>query len=282
MNLKTNLAVAALLVGSTSMAQATSYDVSAVFNDGGVQQETTFNGTFDWDGSSVTNFSGFLSESMWTWSDAETAFQTGVPMPTEANPDPQPMTAGMMMLDNVDNSMTAMQGDAPLLNLTHQISSVTAGGLVTTSVFLQSDGSGNADTNVTHTDFAGGGGYDVSVPTAGGLAYGTFGGTTANQNAFFTLVFDAANPLNTTLALVDSMTYGDCTALGLMNPMMTGTTCMTGYTDGTTDLGSMGGGPLSLAISEVSAVPVPAAAWLFGGALMSLIGANRRKNVLPA
>ena len=29
-------------------------------------------------------------------------------------------------------------------------------------------------------------------------------------------------------------------------------------------------------------VPVPAAAWLFGGALMSLVGARRRKNVLPA
>ncbi|OAI15053.1 hypothetical protein A1359_10100 [Methylomonas lenta] len=31
-----------------------------------------------------------------------------------------------------------------------------------------------------------------------------------------------------------------------------------------------------------SPVPVPAAAWLFGGALISLVGANRRKKVLPA
>lgn len=37
-----------------------------------------------------------------------------------------------------------------------------------------------------------------------------------------------------------------------------------------------------LNISQTSAVPVPAAAWLFGGAIMSLIGANRRKRVLPA
>lgn len=37
----------------------------------------------------------------------------------------------------------------------------------------------------------------------------------------------------------------------------------------------------SLAI-ETAPVPVPAAAWLFGGALLSLFGANRRKSVLPA
>ncbi|MGY6276101.1 VPLPA-CTERM sorting domain-containing protein [Methylomonas sp. MgM2] len=37
----------------------------------------------------------------------------------------------------------------------------------------------------------------------------------------------------------------------------------------------------SLAISSAP-VPVPAAAWLFGGALMSLVGARRRKSVLPA
>lgn len=43
----------------------------------------------------------------------------------------------------------------------------------------------------------------------------------------------------------------------------------------------MAGTPLSLSISA-SPVPVPAAAWLFGGALMSLFGAKRRKNVLPA
>lgn len=34
--------------------------------------------------------------------------------------------------------------------------------------------------------------------------------------------------------------------------------------------------------ATASPVPVPAAAWLFGGALMSLFGANRRKKVLPA
>jgi len=62
--------------------------------------------------------------------------------------------------------------------------------------------------------------------------------------------------------------------------------CMTGFgimsTANNTENGTMRGFAESLTISEVSAVPVPAAAWLFGGALVSLFGANRRKNVLPA
>lgn len=37
-----------------------------------------------------------------------------------------------------------------------------------------------------------------------------------------------------------------------------------------------------LNISQASPVPVPGAAWLFGGAIASLIGANRRKRVVPA
>lgn len=38
----------------------------------------------------------------------------------------------------------------------------------------------------------------------------------------------------------------------------------------------------ALTLSAASPVPVPAAAWLFGGAIASLIGVNRRKRVLPA
>jgi hypothetical protein len=40
----------------------------------------------------------------------------------------------------------------------------------------------------------------------------------------------------------------------------------------------MGGFPTSLSIT---AVPVPAAAWMFGSALLGLIGVNRRKSALP-
>jgi hypothetical protein len=52
-------------------------------------------------------------------------------------------------------------------------------------------------------------------------------------------------------------------------------------------LGGAGVGRWSQNVSDyqlnitTSAIPVPAAAWLFGGALASLIGVNRRKRVLP-
>lgn len=38
----------------------------------------------------------------------------------------------------------------------------------------------------------------------------------------------------------------------------------------------------ALTISQAAPVPLPGAIWLFGGALASLIGANRRKRVMPA
>ncbi len=38
----------------------------------------------------------------------------------------------------------------------------------------------------------------------------------------------------------------------------------------------------ALTISQAAPVPLPGAVWLFGGALASLIGANRRKRVMPA
>jgi len=53
-------------------------------------------------------------------------------------------------------------------------------------------------------------------------------------------------------------------------------------------LGGKGVGQWSQNVSDyqlnisASEVPVPAAAWLFGGALMSLVGAHRRKHILPA
>lgn len=54
--------------------------------------------------------------------------------------------------------------------------------------------------------------------------------------------------------------------------------CMAGEPTG----GSMmAGTPWVLEITQ-AAVPVPAAIWLFGGALMTLLGANRRKPALAA
>ncbi len=244
-NLKTKLGASLLLAASASMAHATTYDVSAVFSDGGIQGVTQFNGSFDWNGTSVSNFTGLLSESMYGWNGSYF--------------DSNGTAAGGVNAAAYSGNVYAKPGgyannEAPLLNLTNQLASSTSGGLVTVSAFLQNS-----------TDVVSGGGYNVT----GGNAM-TFG----NNNAFFTLTFDASNPLNTTSTWSQSV-YGDFTALGVMGPMLTGSVGMTGYLAG----GSMGGMPISL---SVAAVPLPAAVWLFSGALMGLFGVSRRKFVLPA
>ncbi len=60
-----------------------------------------------------------------------------------------------------------------------------------------------------------------------------------------------------------------------MGPMMTGDTCMTGHSVELVGYaGTMGAIPVSL---NISAVPVPAAVWLFGSGLLGLVGVARRK-----
>ena len=108
---------------------------------------------------------------------------------------------GSGYLANVYNK-TYANNEAPLLNLTNQLASSTAGDLVTVSTFLQNS-----------TDVVTGGGYDV-VSANNAITYG-------NKNAFFTLVFDKTN-LADTSATTSQIVYGDMTALGLMMPMLTG------------------------------------------------------------
>lgn len=244
MNLKSKLAVAALMVGSISMAQATTYNLDAEFVEpmtmmGGTVGNTLFSGTFDWDGANLSNFSGMMNSSMDT-----------------------------MVLD---------------ISLMYDLSTNIAGNIVTATVFKE---------NTTDTFWGGGyntgetrryGGLSGPLEAVGGsnpqgdVAIGTWDGNVANENAYFTFAFDSS----TMMVDIASMVYSDCTADGLMQDEV----CMTGRTMGSNGIpgaGTMMASPLSASISEVSAVPVPAAAWLFGGALMSLFGANRRKNVLPA
>jgi len=177
--------------------------------------------------------------------------------------------SGLMGTMNETMYPNGMAGALPDLTLGYQLATSVVGNIVTASVFKENS-----------TDVFFGGGY----VTGGTMKAGMMGmdGLTPNENAYFTLVFDKT----TMMGVVDDIVYGDCAPGGLMGPMMTGNMCMTGHKNlaaaGETPIfGTMDGAPLSIGI-EVSAVPVPAAAWLFGGALMSLIGANRRKNVLPA
>lgn len=267
MKLASKLAVAVALAASASMAQATTYNVSAVFGDGGVQGVTTFDGSFDWDGSNVTNFSGLLSESMWEWNTTASMFS-------------RTMMSGTTQYESVYTGQKDYetgiysQGDAPLLALNYQVdNSLTVGtGLHAVTAFLQGS-AGVADTHALT-----GGGYDASVydtSTFENLStyYGVAGsGETRNWNAAFSLVFDVTDPTNTS-SVLNSMQYIDCNQLGMM-----GAACMTGVSANGM-AGSMGGAPSTLSIQ---AVPVPGAVWLFGGALLSLFGVNRRKSILPA
>jgi hypothetical protein len=249
------LAVSLLMFAGAPSVQANTYAVSANFSDGGIQGQTLFNGSFDWNGTSVTNFTGLLSESMWSWNGTAFGNKKGG-------------TAGSQYLGDV-YAKSYSTGDAPLLNLTNQLSSSTNGNLVTVTTFLKNS-----------TDVVDGGGYNVNTSNGGSsYALGYNGGVNPdnaarNNNAFFTLVLDTSNLTDTT-ATKSGIAYGDMTALAMMAPMLTGWVGMTGIQGG----GSMGGLPLSLSIT---AVPLPAAAWLFGSALISMFGASRRKRVLPA
>jgi len=284
MNLKTKLAASILMLGSASMAQAVTYDVAANFSDGGMQNQTLFNGSFNFDvaTNTVTSFSGLLSEAMWGWNSTRMGgmFDSNGTDIGGMGGDMSSFGGMNGQTDVYNPSGTfSMYGDndAPLIMLggasTRVVSTYDAGtGMVTAQAFLRDN-----DTDVFSqggTSFAE---FVVDNNNIGSNKYFDGSGV-ANNNAFFEISFAANNVAN---ASELGMNYGDCTALGLMSGMLTGSLCMSGGVNLGAG-GSMAGFPSTLAISEVSAVPVPAAAWLFGGALMSLFGANRRKNVLPA
>jgi hypothetical protein len=173
--------------------------------------------------------------------------------------------AGTNTLSGLQGTMNAsMYLDKPDYILTNQLAfSYDAGtGDVVASVFKENS-----------TDVFFGGGYNAGDTMKLG-AMSSSDGFTPNENVYFTLAFNA----NTMLGNVDQMVYGDCAPTGLMGPMMTGNMCMTGHSIALVGYaGTMGGVPESLSISAVSAVPVPAAVWLFGSGLVGLVGLARRK-----
>jgi len=265
MNRKTKLAAAIALVCSASIAQATTYDVSATFFDGGVQGQTLFNGSFDWNGSTVTNFQGLLSASMWAWDVTKQTFTsglngTGMAMPTQ-------------YLDLANNCSGGTctgytENESPWYKLSYQLANSTNGNYVTVSTF-----------KINSTNVVMGGGYDVSNQTGTPMAYGMGNQANRNNNAFFTLVFDKTNLTNTS-ATFNQIVYGDMTRFGMMGPMVTGWMGMTGFGN-LTDAGSMGGYPTKLTIT--AAVPEPETyAMMIAG--LGLVGfmSRRRKSIAAA
>lgn len=63
----------------------------------------------------------------------------------------------------------------------------------------------------------------------------------------------------------------------LVDASLVGQLLQIGFTNTATDWGPSGVVYDNLSVGEVSAVPVPAAAWLFGSALMGLMGISRRR-----
>jgi hypothetical protein len=260
MNRKTRLAAAIALACSASLAQATTYNVSANFFDGGVQGQTLFNGSFDWNGSAVTNFQGLLSASMWAWDVTKQTFTTGL------------NGTGMLMptqyLDLANNCSGGTctgyaQNESPWYNLSNQLASSVNGNNVTVSTF-----------KLNSTDVVMGGGYDVSGNV---MAFGAMNQANRNNNAFFTLVFDKNNPTNTSLTF-DQMIYGDMTRFGMMGPMVTGWMGMTGIAGG----GSMGGSPVSLSITAAVPEPETYAMMMAGLGLVGFMSRRRKAQALAA
>ncbi|MFV9616779.1 MAG: VPLPA-CTERM sorting domain-containing protein [Gammaproteobacteria bacterium] len=204
------------MLAGAQMAQAALYDVTGVFNEPMLTDNTIFIGTFDWDAATNT-------------------------------------------LSGLQGTMNAsMYGPDQIYSLTNQLAfdyNKTTG-VVIASVFKENS-----------TDVFFGGGYATGDTLKLG-ALGGLDGFLPNENVYFTLAFNAF----TMVENKDGMVYGDCSATGLMGPMMTGDLCMTGHSLG----GTMGATPLDLIITP-SAVPVPAAVWLFGSGLLGLVGVARRK-----
>jgi len=251
------------LFAGASVAQATTYDVSARFYDGGIQGQTLFNGSFDWNGTTVSNFQGLLSTSMWSWDTTASNFKNkkGGWMDTQyldlANNCPGDVCTGYA------------QGDPGWLNLSYQLASSVSGDYVTVTAF-----------KINSTDVVKGGGYDVwgtdaTLDPNNARAYGEADQSARNNNAFFTLVFDKNDPTNTSLTF-DQIVYADETRFGMMGPMVTGWLGMTAHKDYGAGVGSMGGYPTNLTITAAVPEPETYAMFLAGLGLMGAIARRRR------
>jgi len=216
-----------LLVMSSNLTQASvvKYNVTGIFAD--AIYPTQFDGSFDWNGTEVSNFHGTMNSSMY----------------------------------KVDDINPINRVSYPLIHLDYQLAQSVNDNVVTISVFKENT-----------MDLYRGGGYKTGDSSRYGGEYwarnGDFITEIQNDNAYFTMAFDKM----TMVGVLDDMVYGDCTPGGMM-----GLTCMTGHTNANVGyFGSMGAFPLSL---EVTAVPVPAAVWLFGSALLGMVSVSRKRTL---
>jgi len=218
-----------LFVNSVSVqASVVTYNITGEFVEPVAKHNTIFNGSFEWDGSSISSFYGTMNSSMYD-----------------------------------TNNINPVPGDSfPLINLGSMFVQSTGvdGKTITASVFKENS------SNVFW-----GGGYQTGDAiklgeTQNVPGIGVFPDSfDENDNAYFSFSFDKT----TIVGLLDSIVYGDCTPGGMM-----GKICMTGHN--LPGGGTMAATPLSL---EISAVPVPAAVWLFGSSLLGMIGVSRKRTL---
>ena len=272
MNRKTRVAAAIVLACSASLAQATTYNVSAVFADGGVQDVTLFNGSFDWNGTTVSNFQGLLSGSMWAWNAATNTFNTGFDGTGMSNMPTQYLSQA----NNCTSSGCTgyAQNESPWYNLSYQLATSTSGDYVTVTTF-----------KIDSTDVVAGGGYDVwgtdlETDPNNAMAFGYPTSANRNNNAFFTLVFDKNDPTNTTMTW-NQIVYADMTRFGMM-PMVSGWTGMTGHMDHGAGVGSMDGSPLSLTITAAVPEPETYAMMMAGLGLVGWMSRRRKAQAAAA
>jgi len=134
--------------------------------------------------------------------------------------------------------------------------------------------------NNTNTFFGGDGWSPQTGVASGGVYYG-FPNAAANPGNAYALIFVPNDPAAAlTQPQIDKLAYADCTPTApggmMMGGGMMGSVCMTGTSlAGYGKAGTMSGYPLSQTITP--AVPVPAAAWLFGSGLLGLSGTARRR-----
>jgi len=175
-------------------------------------------------------------------------------------------------LQGVMNSSMVFQENTPNLSLSNNLITKMDGSVVTASIFL----------NTSSVVFATGG-YDATEEYMFTDTIGAAGvASIPNQNnAYFTFSFDTAMGSLEPTRVSSTMEYGDCTAAGMM-----GSFCMTAFGGATSEVngrllgdGTMSGFASSLTISEVSAVPVPAAVWLFGSAILGMVGVSRKRTL---
>ncbi len=138
----------------------------------------------------------------------------------------------------------------------------------------------NTNTNTFWTGLGGDGWSPSAAIAVGGVYYG-FPVAANNPGNAYALIFVPDDPTAAlSTAQLSKLAYADCvpTAAGgmMMGGGMMGSVCMTGTSlAGYGEVGTMGGYPVSQSIAP--AVPVPAAAWLFGSGVLGLAGIARRK-----